>query len=176
MRQPKQKRGLVRRVTILLAAMAAGSLPMLTPQWMTQLAAAGYGYGVYDLSKHTLSFSEVLISYVDRFGGANQGVFEAKLQDLGDLNFILIPSSFKPATNFTPPGTFTDGQVIYDSVTGALTIPYVSVQTQMNLGIPNVIYEGPEVWYKNVVLEPPTASVDNLEFEVTAATPTPSGP
>ncbi|RKZ77779.1 MAG: hypothetical protein DRR19_27435 [Candidatus Parabeggiatoa sp. nov. 1] len=178
MRQPKQKRGLMRRATITLAAIAAGALPMLTPQWMTSVAAYGYGYGVYDLSKKTLSFSEVIIPYLDRFssgGVVNRGVFEAKLQDLGDLNFVLIPSSIKPAANFTPPGSFTSGQVIYDHTTGKLKSPYVSVQTKMEIG--GFTYEGPEVWYKDVELEPPTTGTpDVLEFTVTNATPTPSGP
>ncbi len=83
--QAKQKRGFIRRATITLAAIAAGSLPMVMPQWMTSLSAQIYGYngnGVFDLSTETLSFSEIVIPLLDAITGEEIGesnVFRASL-------------------------------------------------------------------------------------------------
>jgi hypothetical protein len=176
MRQPKQKRGLVRRATILLAAMAAGSLPMLTPQWMTQLAAAGYyGYGVYNTTTEVLSFSEIVLSFVgpNKFSpSVQEGVFEVKLQNADQSSdFAVIPSSLKFLRMYT--GTPPD-PVRYIDSTRVIDSPYVKVEEQVEIvGIPTDT--AVEWWYKDVTLGSSDAN-NPLRFNVTGATSTPSGP
>ena len=127
MRQPKQKRGLVRRATITLAATAACTLPMLTPQWMTSLAAQAYGYGVYDINTGKLSFSEIIIPFLDYLTGLpsnDKGKFVAKLDSLavGVGNFDL--------SELTYTGSFTGdstGHVTYSYDTLTIHSPIVKI-------------------------------------------------
>lgn len=155
MRQPKQKRGLVRRVTILLAAMAAGSLPMLAPQWMTQLAAAVYGYGVYDDDAQTLSFSEIVIPLLDSIMGEETGeadVFKFSLtRHPGGLVFEAVPWTVEWVKDTPATDTFP---VTYDYTTRTINIPCVKV---------NIWNQ--ELWlYKDAILE--QVNMNDPVFEV----------
>ncbi|MEN8220908.1 MAG: cohesin domain-containing protein [Pseudomonadota bacterium] len=53
-----QPYSLIRRLVIVTLAIAAGSLPMLMPQWMTSLAAYGYNAGYFQLSAYGYQVDE----------------------------------------------------------------------------------------------------------------------
>jgi hypothetical protein len=117
----------------MLAATAACSLPMLTPQWMTQLAAAGYGYGVYDINTGKLSFSEIIVPFLDYLTGLpsnDKGKFAAELQsqDVGVGNFEL--------TTLTYIGLFPGdptGYVTYSYDTKKIHSPTVKISTTVRV-------------------------------------------
>ncbi len=149
----------MRRATITLAAIAAGSLPMLTPQWMTSVAA--YGYGVYDLSTQRLSFSEIVIPLVDSITGKEIGktnVFEVSLDKQAGSGWVfeMDPWSF----NWVKENASDPNPVEYDSNTGKLVVP--CVKTTFILPPP----AGPtDVWYDNAILE--QVNQDTPVFELT---------
>ncbi len=74
MKKPKQPNRLIRRLVIVTLAIAAGSLPMLMPQWMTSLAAYGYNPGYFQLSAYGYQVNEnngPAIITVQRTGGSD---------------------------------------------------------------------------------------------------------
>jgi len=153
MRQPKQKRGFIQRAIITLAAIAAGSLPMIMPQWMTSLSAQTYGYngdGVFDLSTETLSFSEIVIPLLDAITGEQIGdksnVFEADLnrQPGSGWLFELDPWSFA----WVQENASASNPVVYDNQTGTINIPCVKVTFILPSPQPPMV-----TWYKNGLLE-----------------------
>jgi len=158
----------------MLAATAACSLPMLTPQWMTQLSAQGYGYGygVYNTTSEVLSFSEIVISFVgeSKFNSSPQeGVFELKMQNTDQsADFAVIPSSLKFLRTYT--GNPSD-PVRYSDSTKEIDSPYVKLEEQVKImGIPtNTSFEQ---WYKNVKLKS-TDPNNPLNFDVMTATESP---
>ncbi len=121
----------MRRATITLAAIAAGSLPMLTPQWMTSVAA--YGYGVYDVGTKTLTFSEIIVPFLDYLTGLpsnEKGNFRASLvsQDVGVGNFELTELDYNGS--FTGDST---GYTTYSYDTKKIHSPKVTVSDQVRV-------------------------------------------
>jgi hypothetical protein len=158
MRQPKQKRSLMRRATITLAAIAAGSLPMLTPQWMTSVAA--YGYGVYDLGTQKLSFSEIVIPLVDAITGKETGktnVFEVSLDKQAGSGWVfeMDPWSF----NWVKENASDPNPVKYDSDTGKIEVPCVKTTFILPPPMPPT-----DVWYDNAILEQVNQDVPIFEL------------
>jgi hypothetical protein len=148
--QAKQKRGFIRRATITLAAIAAGSLPMVMPQWMTSLSAQTYNYGVFDLSTETLSFSEIVIPLLDAITGEQIGdksnVFKADLnrQPGSGWLFELDPWSFE----WVQENASASNPVVYDNQTGTIDIPCVQVTFILPSPQPPMV-----TWYKGGLLE-----------------------
>jgi hypothetical protein len=146
MRQPKQKRGFIRKATITLAAIAAGSLPMLTPQWMTSVAAYGNGKGIYNIGTERLSFSEIVIPIVDaitRKENGNTNVFEVSLdKQQGNWVFEMDPSTFK----WVKKSASDPNPVKYDSTNRDINVPCVQAVFDLPTG-------SMEFWYNDAILE-----------------------
>lgn len=153
----KSFHNLKRRVIITFIAIIAGLLPVLMPQWMTSLAAYGYGpvpaygYGVYYPVTKTLSLSEIIIPLLDYFTNQPSGEnakFSADLEHKNPGVGRFEVKTIKYEGEYTGD---TSNHAIYSYETRQIEIPEVKIPQEQKIVLGKPV-DIPDIIYKDVKL------------------------